>query len=194
MTPPDANFRSYADETDLVLEWLSIAPQMEGKDAADFDDLLKFSRVQRARVSRCLIRGNGRQRENAIDLNRGCEDIVIEDCRIEAGRQNAITIKGGCQRVSLRRLAIERAGGHCDIELGNWSDQSPARTIGVTLEDVRRADGKPVRVRVGNADWPMIRGGNVRIQYFQSYVLKAYLWAKRASRTWFAGRLTFLMP
>ena len=175
MAKPDANFRSYADETDLVLTDLTVDPALDGLDPASFDDLVKLSHVQRARVTGLIVRGAGRNRENGIDLNRECEDIVIDGAQIEAGRQNAITIKGGCRRITLRNIVITRAGGNCDIELGNWSDQSAEPVREVVFENVRRFDGLPVRLRVGHADRPKIEGGKIKLQFWASLALKAYV-------------------
>lgn len=164
---------TFADVADLVIDGLTIDPASAGVDPATLCDLVKLSHARRITLRNLVVRG-GKQRENAIDANRMCEDVLIDGAELEAGRQNAITIKGGCRRIHLRNVLIARAGGHCDIELGNWSDQSFERVTKVTLENVRRADGKPVRLRVGHAAFPTIIGGNVRYMRIESYALKAY--------------------
>lgn len=194
MSTPDRNFRSISDVTGYTLEVETIDPREQGLDPAGFADLLKLSHAVDVTVRNCTIRGGGLQRENAIDMNRNCRAIVITDCAVEAGKQNAITIKGGCKNTLLRRVIIERAGGNCDLELGNYSDQSFERTTGTLLDSVVRADGKPVRVRCGQADWPVVTNGKVEILYFQSYVLKFYVWLKQRTRLWFGGKLKFLIP
>ena len=180
MSKPDTNFLSFADQTDVTHAGLHIDPREEGKNPADFDDLLKISHCTRLNLFRFTVLGGGLQRENAIDCNRECQDVQLWDGTIEAGRQNAITIKGGCTRIVLNRIVIIRAGGNCDIELGNHSDQSHCRTTRTYLHDVARSDGKPLRVTVGNADWPIATGSTcIERQYFRSYRLKAYLLLKR---------------
>lgn len=180
MSKPDNNFLSLADQTDRFHSGLHIDPREEGKNPADFDDLLKISRCTRISVGCFTVLGGGLQRENAIDLNRECQAVLLSDGTIEAGRQNAITIKGGCADTHLCRIVIIRAGGNCDVELGNHSDQSAKRTTRTYLHDVARSDGKPLRVTVGNADWPRCTGTTrIERQYFRSYRLKAYLFIKR---------------
>lgn len=191
---PDRNFRSISDVTGYTLEHELIDPRAQGIDPAGFDDLLKLSNARDVLVSHCAVRGGGLQRENAIDLNRNCSGVVIRDCAVEAGRQNAITIKGGTKNTILQRVTIERPGGNCDIELGNFSDQSFERTTGTFISSVTRLDGQPVRVRCGHADWPLVTNSNVRILYFQSYRLKLYVWAKQRTRLWFGGKFKFLIP
>lgn len=180
MSKPDNNFLSFADEIGITHAGLHIDPREEGKNPADFDDLLKISHCANVKIERFTVLGGGLQRENAIDLNRECYGVVLKDGTIEAGRQNAITIKGGCTDTVLCRLVIIRAGGNCDVELGNHSDQSAKRTTRTYLHDVARSDGKPLRVTVGNADWPIATGSTrIERQYFRSYRLKAYLLLKR---------------
>lgn len=181
----DVNYRSIADQQGYTLADEVIDPRADGLSPAQFDDLLKLSHARDVLVQRCTIRGGGEQRENAVDLNRNCRNIVLADCVLEAGRQNALTIKGGCELVTVARVTIEGAGGNCDIELGNWSDQSTAPVRGVRLLDVRRSDGRPVRLRVGRAEMPRIEGGNVRLDRLGSLRLKTYWWGKYIARNLF---------
>ena len=193
MSDTDTNFLAYADTAGLRLSAIVADPAAEGKNPDDYDDVFKLSHVTDFKVDGLTVRG-GQQKENAIDMNRECVDVEIINARLEAGKQNAITIKGGCKNISLFGVTIERAGGHCDIELGNWSDQSWNKTTGVVLTNVVRLDGQPVRVRVGHADDPVIAGGNVKILFWGSLYLKAYWNLKWASRKFFGGKLKFLMP
>jgi hypothetical protein len=179
MTAPDRNFRSFADETNQVRVGLHIDPREEGIDPATVDDVLKISHCRDWRLSQFTVLAGGLQRENAIDLNRDCARVTLENGTIEAGRQNAITIKGGAEDTTLRRIVIIRAGGHCDIELGNYSDQSRRRVRRTIIEDVSRSDGRPVRVRCGDADWPIVINSNVEILYVQSAAIKLYVRLKR---------------
>lgn len=194
MSKPDHNFRSISDVNGYTLELETIDPREQGLDPAMFDDLLKLSNAEDVRVFHCIVRGGGLQRENAIDLNRNCRNVMISDVRVQAGKQNAITAKGGCKNLLLRRVLIEGAAGNCDIELGNYADQSFERTTGTMIDSVRREDGKPVRIRCGDADWPVIVNSNVKILYFESYRLKLYVWLKQRTRLWFGGKLKFLIP
>jgi len=180
MAKPDRNFLSFADRRDEHHDGLNVDPRVEGKDPADFDDLLKISHCRGLVFSNFVVQGAGRQRENAIDLNRECSGVLLIGGTVEAGKQNAITIKGGCTNTILRRIVILRPAKKCDIELGNHSDQSAQRTTHTYLHDVTRSDGQRVRVTVGHADWPIATGDTqIERQYFRSYRLKAYLALKR---------------
>lgn len=180
MSKPDRNYRSFADETGETRTDLHIDPRDEGLDPADFDDLLKISHCRTWTLDGFGVFGGGRQRENAIDLNRACQDVMLANGTVEAGKQNAITIKGGCVGTTLHNIVIVRPGGNSDIELGNHSDQSQSRTTGTILSNVTRSDGKPLRVRGGNADWPIATGTTrIRRQWFRSLKLKIYVAGKR---------------
>jgi hypothetical protein len=171
----DQNFLSYADVDGLDLPELVLDLPAHGIDASQYDDILKLSHACNIHIGRLIIKTGGRQRENAIDFNRECQHIRIDYAEIEAGQQNGLTAKGGCEDIGVGTLCYLRAGGHCDIELGNWSDQSKKRTTGVVIERAYRMDGQRVRVRVGNGDWPTIKAGNVKRLWLQSLLLKLWL-------------------
>jgi hypothetical protein len=155
MKDVDRNFKSYADVRGIAIDGL----HTDG--LAGFDDALKFSHAEGCYVTNSVI-GDGTQIENAIDMNRECKYICISDSTLHAGGYNAITIKGGCENIILKNLMIY-PGGNCDIELGGWSDQSKNKTTKVHIVNVRRIDGKPIRLRVINADYPTVQ--NTRIEY-----------------------------
>lgn len=175
MTRPDRNYLSIADVDGKIIHDLRIDPSHEGHNPLDFDDILKFSHARNVQAQRLFVAGG---RENAIDLNRGCENVVVENTLLEAGRQASVVIKGGCRNITLRHVAITNVTGWCDVLIGDWSDQSWEKTTEVHLLHVSRNDGQPVRVVVGHADWPEVMGGNVRILRRPSYALKCYWWAK----------------
>lgn len=175
----DNNYKSYADVSDIVVRDLVVDPRLEGLDPASYDDLLKFSNAVSISIENLVVDGNGEQRENAIDMNRNCMSISIKNARLVSGWQNAITIKGGCVSIHLENVEIVPGHGHCDIELGNWSDQSQFKTRGVSLKNVWRSDGEPVRLRVGNAEYPVITNCDIEYLWFQSLLLKAYVAIKR---------------
>ena len=80
----------------------------------------------------------------------------------------------------LHRVAITRPGRWVDIDIGNYSSTVPdAKTGRIMLISVTRTDGKPVRVRVGFAEDPLIVGGNVKVLRCQSLALKLYVWFRR---------------
>lgn len=183
-TQMDKNYYSIADESFVKLEGITIDSALpnpktgEVSNPAEIDDVLKLSHAQSVEVKRCLVEGHGVQRENAVDMNRECFGVQISDTTLVSGLQNAVTIKGGCDNIILERVQIVPGHGHCDVELGNWSDQSKKRTTRVVLDSVTRTDGEPIRLRVGNADYPVIINCEVDYLWFQSLLLKAYVFFK----------------
>ena len=182
MTKPDKNFLSIADVENKHIINCFISPKVDGLSGEDFDDILKFSAAIRCSIKDSTISGEGVNNENAIDMNRGCEEITVDNCVIVSGRQNAITIKGGCSDITIKDCVIEPGDGHCDIDLGNYSDQSSLPVTGVRIINVIRSDGQPLRVRVINADTPDIAGLNVRVtRPFWGHwpIWSIYCWLRR---------------
>jgi hypothetical protein len=175
MSRPDRNYKSYADVFGVTIQDARFDPAEAGLDPQAFDDTLKFSNASEVHAENIFVRGG---RENAVDMNRGCHDIAIQTSTLVGGNQCAIVIKGGSHDIALGDVMIREAVGRYDIELGGWSDQSFEKTRRILLHDVRRDDGKPVRVAVGHAEKPDIEGGNVKILFFESLALKAFWWGK----------------
>jgi hypothetical protein len=169
----DNNHLSIADTSGVVLEHLSLPK--DGHSPSEFDDVLKFSKARNCFVLGCHVRGG---RENAIDMNRECKNIVVQDSVLLGGDHCALVIKGGCEDILIDSVLISPGGSEYDIELGGWSDQSRQKTRRVVLRHVLRTDGKPVRVVVGNAEKPIVEGGDVRIMPFRSIGLKLYVFVK----------------
>jgi hypothetical protein len=179
MSAPDVNFRSVADVAGFALHDERIDPAVLGLDPQDYADTLKFSHARHGSAARLVVVGG---RENAVDFNRGCAQVRLEDCLLVGGGQCAVVIKGGSSDITLARVALAEVRGDYEIELGGWSDQSTAPTVRVTLQEVTRRDGRPVRVVVGRAERPTVSGCRVEILFWRSVALKAYWWAKRIGR------------
>lgn len=174
----DKNYYSIADESGVELVGKTLDPRADGIDPSLFDDILKISHSNNVTISSVIVDAGGMQRENAIDMNRECRTVLVQNCKLVSGMQNAITIKGGCEQIIIENVEMVPGRGHADIELGNWSDQSQKRTTKVTLINVRRTDGKPVRLTVGNADYPAIHGSNIEYQWARSWLVKAYVFIR----------------
>lgn len=173
---PDVNYCAYSDQDGVEIN----GGEIESLTPTEYDDILKLSNCTRVRVSRCVINSIGGNREDGVDIMRGCRDVVFNECDVGAGERYAFTLKGGSQDILLRRVSITRPGRWVDIDIGNYSSTVPdAKTSKVMLISVTRSDGKPVRVRVGFADDPVIVGGNVKVLRCQSLALKAYVWFRR---------------
>ena len=179
MPKPDENYLSYADVQNDELQFLhhlNVSPAF----AEQYDDLLKISRCRNMVFRHLVVAPNGRQREDAIDIMRFSRDVYIDGAILRGGKY-VVTIKGGSCEILLNDVLIERpANGRegVDIDIGNFSHNALGRTGRVVLRNVLRSDGKPVRVRVGWADEPVIIGGNVKVLRFQSLLLKAYVYVK----------------
>jgi hypothetical protein len=170
----DTNYYSIADVTGVTLKDVTLDPRRDGIDPTIIDDVLKLSCATNILIENVVVDAGGLQQENAVDMNRLCRQITLKDCWLVSGMQNAITIKGGCSDVLIENVVIVPGQGHCDIELGNWADQSQDFVTNVTLRSVTRKDGKPVRLRVGHAKEPTIEGGNVKKDVLGSLMVKCY--------------------
>ena len=169
----DNNHLSIADTSGVMLEHLSLPK--DGHSPSEYDDVLKLSAATNCSVLGCHVRGG---RENAIDMNRGCKNILVQDAVLVGGDHCSLVIKGGCEDITIESVLISPGGGSYDIELGGWSDQSRKKTRRVVLRHVMRTDGQSVRVVVGNAEKPIVEGGNVRIMGLWSLGLKLYVFFK----------------
>lgn len=170
---PDTNYLSYADQSNLVLDGMTIQPDVP----SDWDDVLKISCCKFTEVNHCIINPDGGNREDGVDVMRESYCVSFNNCHVGAGQRYAFTIKGGCDLIRLKDVTIIRHGGgweRVDIDIGNWSTTTPKKTDAVFLTNVTASDGKPVRVRVGWARRPEILGGNVKILFWQSLGLKLY--------------------
>lgn len=174
MADTDKNYYSIADRTGVTLRGMTLDPRLDGIDPSTIDDVLKLSCATSILVESVLVDAGGLQKENAIDMNRVCSGVVIRKCKLVSGKQNAVTIKGGCFDITLDEVEIVPGTGHCDIELGNWSDQSQDYVRDITLRNVNRTDGKPVRLRVGHAKDITIIGGNVKKDVLASLMVKIF--------------------
>ncbi len=167
----DRNFRSHADQLGVHI----IGERIEPPDPQNWDDTLKLSNVTGAVVEMSTILGG---REDCIDIMRGSASVLIYSCELYPTGEYAITIKGGCVGVVMENIVLYGGGKETDIDLGNWTAVNFDKTENIFIRNVRRADGKPVRVRVGHATKPIIEGGNVKIDHLGSVLLKAYWWAR----------------
>lgn len=177
-TMADTNYLSIADVTGYELKDKTIDPRVDGIDPSTIDDVLKLSHAQNILVETVTVNAGGLQKENAVDMNRVCTDVVMKNCILYSGKQNAITIKGGCRDITIQDVEIVPGSGHCDIELGNWSDQSQDYVLNVKLINVTRTDGNPVRLRIGHAKNVTVEGGNVKEDKLGGLLVKLYFFFK----------------
>lgn len=175
-TPHDKNFRSYWNWKDQTVRVDPIHPT----DGQTYDDLWKISACRNCVfIGADIIAPMPLHREDGVDVSGLSDGVTLLDFRVAAGGKYAVTIKQ-VRNIILRNGVITRPGQNwerVDIDLGNRSQYRELKTTGVTIDNVRRADGKPVRVRVGHADWPELKNGVYDVLYAQSIGLKGYVWA-----------------
>jgi len=101
--------------------------------------------------------------EDALDVNNRCSnlEIVAQQWVFDPGHSKmGFTIKGGSRNIKVSGLVQ----GDPLVDIGNASDQSHDPTTGVHL-NLRRVDGKPIRVRVLNGDEPTFEPGSGPYQF-----------------------------
>ena len=129
-------------------------------------DLLKISGCVRLSLTVDSIYGQGCL-EDAIDINHSHDiSIVVND--LYPGDKYCSTIKGGSTNI---RIVVGRQHGHgseMDYDLGNFSDQSNAKTTGVSLH-INTVDRTPVTVRVLTADKPILENSGAPYEQPQIY-------------------------
>ena len=171
---PDNNF--YVLDSNLLGKYISAPDNGEA-----YDDILKIAHVSDFYIHYCNInmRG-GENEEDGVDINDSSK-ISFDNCNVKGGKKYAFTIKGGSNIIVLKDVVIhgKHRGDGVDIDIGNWSDSNTEKTTNVVLDNVTRADGRPVVVRVGRADPPIVKGGNVKIDRSKSFKLKLYWHLKR---------------
>lgn len=169
----DNNYISFADVDGETIE-NTVFP-VSGTKQSDYSDILKFSHAKNIVVSNCIICGG---KEDCVDMNRNCENILIENCTVYPFGSYGFTIKGGAKNITLRNVAFDGHGKVADIDLGNWSDQSMEQTTNVVLENVYAIDGSPVKVRVLWAEKPTVVDSNIKLLVIPKPIIWAYRWLR----------------
>lgn len=160
----DNNYYSIADQTNV-----EVVAFANPSNPLLYDDILKLSKATVIHIHESVIQGG---KEDAIDMNRNCEDVIVEDVEVHPNGSYGMTIKGGTKRVTLRNVMFTGRAKSYEIDLGNWSDQDKThKTTEVTLDNVFHVDGNPVRVRVLYADAPTVLGGNVKVTTIPGWIV-----------------------
>ncbi len=132
-------------------------------DGTGTSDAIHCSRVQNLTFTcRTVISGS----EDAADVNNECRNVTLSATLWVLSGSLGITIKGG----SIGTTVSGRVRGPGFIDLGNWSDQSHAKTRSTRLNLTRDAyDGSaPIPIRVLHADAPDISSGGPYVYLFPS--------------------------
>lgn len=168
---PDINYHTgeFADRTRESFGPLALTPPNAG---AGYDDIFKVSHCVNCQWDDIEVKA-GKQRENALDLNRNSCGNLFRRLVLDAGEQGAILVKGGSSNNTWDNVLIREVGsGHSDIMIGGYSGQSKAKSHNNRFHNIRRADGQPIRVAwcFTRASKPVITGSNVKYQYGWSLV------------------------
>ena len=174
----DKNWYSIADNPTSVVHTTETFDPPSPK--SQWDDCLKLSNARAVEIHFCSINPQGGNREDGIDMNRFTRNCVIQSCIIGNGGKYAVTIKGGSYNIKIIDCTItgKRGWEGVDIDIGNFADFNYSNTHSITLQNVRRNDGRPVTVRIGHATDVDIIGGDVKVLVISSLLLKGYVWVK----------------
>ena len=159
MNANDTNYQSHVDEQDVTItreEW--VPPT----DPLSFDDILKFSRCARMLILGLYLPGG---REDCSDAVRGNRYTWL-GCLFSPRGKGGLTVKGSIDGWTVDTCEFEKHGSEYDIEVGQFDNywfpgRAPTRR-GV-ISKVHAADGKPVKVRLWDAEKPEVEFSNVEI-------------------------------
>jgi hypothetical protein len=164
----DTNWRSYVGPQDndrLITSEDWQAPS----DPKQWDDLFKCSDVKNLSARGLTIPAS---REDSIDCVRG-SGYSFQSCTIEG----SVTIKGAIDGVKLYNCVISGT-----VELGQYDNYwkfGRAPTKNVLLHSCCSPDGKPIRVKVWDADTPYVVGTNVKIVRIPKFIWLPYFLFRR---------------
>lgn len=181
MSKPDKNLCSFNGPlfNGVTVDWTdrNIEPE------ADIADTIKCSTgLRNFKLSLRVVKSGY---EDALDVNNRCEDLDIsaELWDFTKGNQSCgFTLKGGSRNVRVSGMVI----GDPLVDIGNASDQSHEPTTGVSL-NLKRIDGKAIRVRVLGGDLPTLEDGSGpyrfvfpwRFKWLRVLATKAFLELRR---------------
>ena len=164
----DVNWRSFVGPQDngkLVTSEDWQAPS----DPKQWDDLFKCSNVSNLTGRGITIPAS---REDSIDCVRG-NNYSFQSCTIEG----SVTVKGAIDGLRLSSCVISGT-----VELGqydNYWTKGRAPTRNVSLANCCSPDGKPIRVKLWDAEMPHVIGTDVKIIKIPKWVWLPYFIFRR---------------
>jgi hypothetical protein len=164
----DVNWRSYvgpADNGKVVTSEDWKAPS----DPKQWDDLFKCSNVDNLTAIGLTIPAS---REDSIDCVRG-SGYSFKSCVI----QGSVTVKGAIDGLKLYNCVISGT-----VELGqydNYWTKGRAPTRNVSLLNCCSPDGEPIRVKLWDADAPLVQNTNVKITKIPKWIWLPYFLFRR---------------
>jgi hypothetical protein len=164
----DTNWRSYVGPEDNGLT-VDAANWQAPPDPENWDDLVKCSNCQGLTISGLTVPP---AREDSIDAVRG-GNYTVQNCTIKG----SVTIKGsinGCTIYGSRISGVVELG-----QYDNYWTRGRAPTRNVSILDCKSPDGSPIRVRVWDADVPLVQNTNVKITKIPKWVWWPYFVFRR---------------
>jgi hypothetical protein len=164
----DVNWRSYVGPQDngkLVTSEDWQAPS----DPKQWDDLFKCSNVSDLAARGLTIPAS---REDSIDCVRG-SNYLIQSCTI----QGSVTVKGSIDGFTLSNCVVSGT-----VELGqydNYWTRGRAPTRNVSLINCCSPDGEPIRVKLWDAEMPLVQNTNVAYTKIPKWIWLPYFLFRR---------------
>ena len=164
----DVNWRSFvgpADNGKVVTSEDWQAPS----NPKEYDDLFKCSNVNDLAARGLTIPAS---REDSIDCVRG-SNYLIQSCTI----QGSTTVKGAIDGFELNNCVISGT-----VELGqydNYWTRGRAPTRNVSLLNCCSPDGEPIRVKLWDAEMPVVQNTNVKITKIPKWIWLPYFLFRR---------------
>lgn len=154
----DNNYESHVQENGIVIQNRTVP---ENVSPVNYSDILKFSNCENITVKNCIISGGN---EDCIDAVRGTNYTFNSVSLVPI--YNGITLKGSIDIANIIDVEFQTHGKDCDIELGQYDNywyigRPPTRNVSII--DTSALDGKPVIIKVWDAEKPSITGSNVKI-------------------------------
>jgi len=165
----DVNWRSYVGPQDngkvvTSEDWANPAnPQ-------DYADLFKCSHVDGLTARGITVVAGST--EDSIDCVRG-NGYYFDFCAIEG----SVTVKGAIDGFTLHNCVINGT-----VELGqydNYWTKGRAPTRNVSLLNCCSPDGSPIRVKLWNAEMPVVQNTNVKITKIPKWIWLPYFLFRR---------------
>jgi hypothetical protein len=164
----DTNWRSF------------VGPQDDGRtitsenwqapsNPKEYDDLFKCSNVEGLTARGLTIPAS---REDSIDCVRG-SNYLIQSCTI----QGSTTVKGAIDGLKLKNCVLSGT-----VELGqydNYWSRGRAPTRNVSLLNCCSPDGKPIRVKLWDAEMPVVQNSNLKVTRIPKWVWLPYFLFRR---------------
>jgi hypothetical protein len=164
----DTNWRSYVGPQDNGLT-VNAAEWQAPLDPENYDDLVKCSNCTGLTISGLTIPAS---REDSIDCVRG-SNYTVQNCTVHG----SVTIKGAINGFTLYGSVVSGT-----IELGqydNYWEPCRAPTQNVSIFDCTSPDGSPIRVKLWDAEMPLVQNTNVKVTRIPKWVWLPYFIFRR---------------